>query len=147
MSVEIRDLQAGDRAAWDALYAGYAAFYEVEQTDEMRDRVWGWLMDDAHGVRGLIAVKGGVAVGLAHPRRFARPLAAAQGLFLDDLFVSPDGRGARVGEALIDAVEAQAKEDGASVVRWITADDNYRARGLYDQVAERTMWITYDREV
>ena len=30
------------------------------------------------------------------------------------------------------------------MVRWITADDNYRGRAKYDQHASRTMWITYD---
>ena len=29
-------------------------------------------------------------------------------------------------------------------LRWITADDNYRARSLYDKIAERTKWVTYD---
>jgi hypothetical protein len=30
------------------------------------------------------------------------------------------------------------------VIRWITADDNYRARAVYDRVATRTKWVTYD---
>jgi hypothetical protein len=37
-----------------------------------------------------------------------------------------------------------AGQNGWSVVRWITADDNYRGRGKYDQHATRTMWVTYD---
>lgn len=145
MAVTIRALEAGDRAAWGGLYASYAEFYDVPQTDEMRDRVWGWLMDRSHEVCGIVAVQGDQLVGLAHYRGFARPLAAATGGFLDDLFVSPDARGLRAGEALIEGLEAIATEKGWSVIRWITADDNYRARGLYDQVAERTMWVTYDR--
>jgi hypothetical protein len=32
------------------------------------------------------------------------------------------------------------------VIRWITADDNYRARAKYDQLASRTPWITYDMQ-
>lgn len=28
------------RSDWDGLYAGYAAFYRVEQTPAMRDTVW-----------------------------------------------------------------------------------------------------------
>lgn len=147
MALEIRKVAPGDRAGWDTLYAAYAAFYEVAQTNEMRDRVWGWLMDDAHEVQGLIALRDARPVGLAHIRPFARPLAAAKGLFLDDLFVAPEGRGAAVGAALIAETEAQAQRCGASVVRWITADDNYRARGLYDRLAERTMWVTYDMDV
>lgn len=145
MSVVIRGVEPEDRADWGTLFTAYAAFYRVEQTEQMRDLVWDWLMDVNHEVQGLIALRDGVAVGLAHTRPFARPLAAAKGLFLDDLFVSPEGRGARVGTALIEAIEQQAKEQGASVIRLITADDNYRARGLYDQMAERTMWITYDQ--
>jgi hypothetical protein len=37
-----------------------------------------------------------------------------------------------------------ALERGWAVVRWTTADDNYRARAVYDQLATRTTWITYD---
>lgn len=147
MSVEIRAVAPGDRAAWGRLYAAYADFYKVAQSDEMRDRVWGWLMDADHEVEGLVALQDGGPVGLAHFRGFARPLAAATGGFLDDLFVSPEARGLRVGQALITELEIIAKARGWSVIRWITADDNYRARGLYDQIATRTMWVTYDREV
>jgi ribosomal protein S18 acetylase RimI-like enzyme len=50
-----------------------------------------------------------------------------------------------VADALIDHLATMARERGWSVVRWITADDNYRGRGVYDRVAKRTMWITYDR--
>ena len=32
-----------------------------------------------------------------------------------------------------------AAAEGMSVVRWITADDNYRARTAYDRVATRTV--------
>jgi hypothetical protein len=45
---------------------------------------------------------------------------------------------------LIDAVMAQAHAQGHSVVRWITAADNARARGLYDKVAQAGDWVTYD---
>jgi GNAT superfamily N-acetyltransferase len=112
----------------------------------MRARVWGWTQDPAHEVKGLIAEDAhGQAIGMAHYRPFARPLSASTGCFLDDLFVDPAARGQRVADALIDHLAAMARERGWSVVRWITADDNYRGRGVYDRVAKRTMWITYDR--
>ncbi|MFZ1425207.1 MAG: hypothetical protein WAS21_00385, partial [Geminicoccaceae bacterium] len=44
------------RAAWEALYADYAAFYGVEQTPSMRATVWGWLNDPGHEVDGLVAL-------------------------------------------------------------------------------------------
>ena len=37
-----------------------------------------------------------------------------------------------------------ARARGWSVVRWITADDNYRARTLYDRVARKTSWNLYE---
>lgn len=146
-AIRIVPLAARHRADWERLYAGYAEFYRVTQTPEMRATVWGWIMDPAHEVNALVAEDAaGRAVGLAHYRTFARPLSASTGCFLDDLFVLPATRGMRVGEALIDALAAMARERGWSVVRWITADDNYRARTAYDRIATRTMWITYDRK-
>ncbi|GLS86581.1 N-acetyltransferase [Cypionkella aquatica] len=142
--LEIRALQAEDHAAWAALYAGYAGFYGVEQTDAMRATVWGWLMDPAHGTEGLVAVLDGVVVGITHYRAFARPLSASVGGFLDDLFVGPLARGSGAAEALIAGVADVGRKRGWTLIRWITAEDNYRARGLYDRVAEKAKWVTYD---
>jgi GNAT superfamily N-acetyltransferase len=140
----IRAVAAADRAAWDRLYAGYAAFYKVTQTPEMRDTVWSWLMDAGHSTNGLVAELDGIVVGLAHYRSFARPLSASTGGFLDDLFVNPDLRGSGAAAALIKGLEDLGRAKGWTVIRWITADDNYRARGLYDRVADKTKWVTYD---
>jgi GNAT superfamily N-acetyltransferase len=141
----IRPPQASDRQSWDRLYQGYAQFYQVTQTPEMRDRVWGWLQDAAHECQCLMAFAAdGRAVGLAHFRAFARPLSASTGGFLDDLFVEPDARGAQAGTLLIAAIQAHGAQHHWSVIRWITADNNYRARSAYDKIATRTAWITYD---
>lgn len=147
MSPVIRPIVAADRDTWAVLYQAYATFYGVEQTPDMRERVFDWLLSDTHEVNGFCAMQGDVMVGIAHYRSFARPLAAASGLFLDDLFVSPDARGTGAGDALIDAVRGAAAAGGHSVVRWITAKDNARARGLYDKVATETAWVTYDLPV
>jgi GNAT superfamily N-acetyltransferase len=141
----IRPPQAKDRAAWDVLYQGYAAFYKVDQTAQMRDTVWAWLHDPAAQSKGLVAEgSDGTLLGLTHFRPFARPLSATTGAFLDDLFVAPDARASGVAEALIDGVKRIAQTRGWSVVRWITAENNYRGRGLYDRVATQTKWVTYD---
>lgn len=142
--MEIRAVRASDKAEWAALYAGYAAFYKVEQTEAMRETVWGWLMDSAHGTEGLVAEIDGALVGLAHFRPYARPLSASVGGFLDDLFVGPAARGSGAAEALITALGDLGRARGWTVIRWITAEDNYRARGLYDRLADRTKWVTYD---
>jgi GNAT superfamily N-acetyltransferase len=83
-------------------------------------------------------------VGLAHVRAFARPLSASTGGFLDDLFVDPAARGSGAAQALIGAVAEEGRRRGWSVVRWITARDNARARAVYDRLAAETPWVTYD---
>lgn len=143
--ITIRALHLDDRAQWDVLYQGYATFYNVTQTAQMRDTVWSWLHDASKDPRGLVAARpDGTLIGLAHFRPFPRPLSATTGCFLDDLFVSPDARGTGAADALIEKVRSIAAGEGWSVVRWITAENNYRGRGVYDRVASKTAWVTYD---
>jgi ribosomal protein S18 acetylase RimI-like enzyme len=147
LNVRIQPLSVDRRSEWEALYAAYAAFYRVEQSSEMRDRVWSWIMEEPRQVFGLIAVdRMERAIGLAHFREFARPLSATKGGFLDDLFVAPQARGTGAVEALLSAVAAEGRERGWSVIRWITSETNYRARAAYDRVATRTQWLTYDMQ-
>ncbi len=85
---QVRPLQSGDHDRWRELYAGYAAFYELTQTDEQAERTWAWLIDPAHELEGLVAQGAdGHLVGLAHVRAFARPSTATVGGYLDDLYV------------------------------------------------------------
>lgn len=142
--VIVRSTAAGDEAAWKQLYRGYRDFYNMEHADEKIDTVWGWIHDPEHETRGLVAELDGRILGLANFRRFARPLSASHGLFLDDLFTSQDARGKGVGSALLTRLAEIARDESATVVRWITADDNATARSLYDRVAKQTPWVTYD---
>lgn len=137
--------QVEHRDAWERLYAAYAEFYRVEQTPVMRERVWGWIHDRDHELEALVALGvSGEPIGLAHFRPFARPLSATTAGFLDDLFVEPQARGSGAAPALIAAVAEEGRRRGWSVIRWITAEDNYRARAVYDRLAQRTGWVTYD---
>jgi GNAT superfamily N-acetyltransferase len=133
--------------AWRGLYDGYAAFYKRQMTDEIAGVVWGWLMDPDHELEGALALLDGTAVGLAHYRRMPSPLRGSDIGFLDDIFVAPEGRGRDIGRALFAHLEAAARAKGWGVVRWITADDNYRARGLYDTLARKTSWNLYEMQI
>jgi GNAT superfamily N-acetyltransferase len=145
MTITIRPPTQSDHQAWDVLYQGYAEFYNVTQTGAMRDTVWGWLMDDAKDVHGFVAEDhNGELLGLAHYRPFARPLSASTGGFLDDLFVAPEGRGQGIADSLIGTLRDHGRAHGWTVLRWITAEDNYRARAVYDRLADKTKWATYD---
>ncbi|MGH1548588.1 GNAT family N-acetyltransferase [Leifsonia poae] len=66
---------------------------------------------------------------------------------MDDLFVIEEERGKGVGGALLQQARSLAEERGLGVVQWITAHDNDTAQKLYDQVANRTQWVTYEIEL
>jgi hypothetical protein len=53
-------------------------------------------------------------------------------------------RGSGTVDELFAAAKTLGRERGWSVIRWITAENNYRARGVYDRLATRTNWVTYD---
>jgi ribosomal protein S18 acetylase RimI-like enzyme len=136
------------RSDWERLYAGYAEFYKVEQTAAMRDTVWRWIFDPERELEALVAVDGaGRAVGLAHYRPLLRPLRASVAGFLDDLFVEPGLRGTGVVQALMRKLAEIGRAKGWASIRWLTAEDNYRARAFYDTIAARTVFLTYEMKL
>ncbi len=146
----VRPVRESEFEAWTRLYRGYAAFYATPTSDEHQRQIWSWIHDDK-SVTCLVAVptdddgnEAGEPQGLAHLREWVRPLRGLIAGYLDDLFVDPDHRGSGVVDALFAAIDAIAVDRGWSIVRWTTADDNYRARAVYDRLATRTTWITYD---
>lgn len=137
-----------DFADWRRLYEGYATFYKRPMDDRIAGTVWRWLLDPAHVLEALLARTGeGRVVGLAHFRAMPRPLTGSTAGFLDDLFVEPSLRGTGLADRLLEALAETGRARGWALIRWLTADDNYRARGVYDRHATRTMWITYQMDL
>ena len=148
MTISVNPVTNDDREQWEALYHGYAEFYQVPMNDEILDTVWGWIHDDNNPFFGLVAKdENGKAVGLMHCRQMTSPLRGALVGFLDDLFVSPDARGQGVVEALYEALNDVGKEQGWPFIRWITAENNYRGRAVYDKLSDKTHWVTYQMTV
>jgi GNAT superfamily N-acetyltransferase len=145
--VVIRPVESSDEEAWSALYADYHEFYKLPADPSKVSTVFNWILTSAHGMTGLVAVSSSSSseiLGLANFRPFARPSTATVGIYLDDLFVSPNARGKGVASQLLDAVAQEAGKQGAGLVRWITAEDNADARRVYDKLAKKTHWITYE---
>ena len=147
---KVRPVRADELADWTRLFRGYADLYSCPTSDAHQDQIWRWIHED-HTVEALVAVPvdaTGAEVdapqGLAHLRSWVRPLRGVISGYLDDLFVEPAFRGTGAVEALFDEINRLALERNWATVRWTTADDNYRARAVYDQRAVRTAWITYD---
>lgn len=142
--ISVRAATASDRQRWEELFHGYRTFYGNDHDASVAERVWGWVRDPEHEVGALVAELDGEVVAIAHWRRFARPSVGQTGIYLDDLFADPAVRGRGAGRALIEHLQQLAAAEGHSVVRWITADDNATAQRLYDGVATKTRWLTYD---
>ena len=140
----IRDIHLKDKEQWERLYKGYADFYKVEMNGKILQTVWNWMHDKSHEVNGLVYEVDGNIVGLAHYRRMPSPLRGQDIGFLDDLFVDPEYRGHRIGEKLIIKLKEISRSKGWNLVRWITREDNLRAKSLYNRVSEKTTWDVYE---
>ncbi|EGD24247.1 GNAT family N-acetyltransferase [Prescottella equi] len=140
----IRFLLPADEARWRVLFRAYREFYELPESEEVVSRAWGWFMDPRHECKALVAEVDGEILGFAHHRRFSSPYTGTTGLFLDDLFTDPAARGRGVGRALIGRLTEMAAAEGHALVQWVTAEDNHQAQALYDTLAKRTNWVTYE---
>jgi ribosomal protein S18 acetylase RimI-like enzyme len=150
MTPQIRPIERRDHDSWRELFTAYGEFYETEFSPGVLDGVWTWLMDADHDVSALVAEAAGRGgrslVGFAHLRRLHDTFTAGPGWSLDDLYVIPDHRGEGIARSLIAACTATAHAAGGGTLRWITASDNTTAQRLYDTVATRTSWVTYEKE-
>jgi GNAT superfamily N-acetyltransferase len=142
-NIEIRPIQADERAAWEPLWKGYQAFYQVAIPDETTNVTWARLHDPAEPMDVLGAYVDGRLCGIVHYLFHRSCWTIGNYCYLQDLFVAEDVRNLGVGRALILAVEARARAAGASRVYWHTHETNARARALYDQLAERPGFIEY----
>ena len=148
---QIRPLEPRDREIWRELFTAYGVFYETDFSPAVLDGVWDWLMDAADDVSALVAEvdtdDGTRVIGFAHLRRLHDTFTAGPAWSLDDLYVVPEHRGAGAARALITACSSTGHAAGGGTLRWITASDNTTAQRLYDTVATRTTWVTYEKEI
>jgi GNAT superfamily N-acetyltransferase len=140
--ISIGRLEAGERGAWEELFAGYHAFYgRPDWPRESYDEAWRRFEQDDQ-VHALGARVDGRLVGIVHFLVHASTT-SADFCFLQDLFTAPEARGQGVARALIAEVGRWARERGCARVYWHTQSGNETARRLYDQVAENRGFIQY----
>ncbi len=108
---------------------------------------WARFFDAAEPVHALVAESGGRLVGLVHYIFHRSTILIGPTCYLQDLFTDESLRGRGIGRALIEAVYERAKAAGAARVYWLTHETNETARRLYDQVAERSGFIQYRKQI
>ena len=144
MTVTVRPIEARDESVWRELFVAYGVFYETEFTEPQISTVWGWLMDPGHLTKAWVAEIDGAVVGFGHMRTHWDTFTGGPAWFLDDLYTSSAARGHGAGTQIINALRAHADANGGGTISWITADDNVTAQSIYDKLAARQTWVTYE---
>jgi ribosomal protein S18 acetylase RimI-like enzyme len=140
----VRDLTAQDETAWLRLWAGYLVFYDVEMTDEQTNLTWSRLMDPASKIKGLVALDStGRVVGMCNYILHDNTWTATPVCYLEDLMVEQGVRGGGVGEAMIAELKERMDQQGWARIYWMTRENNYRARGLYDKFSKADGFVRY----
>jgi GNAT superfamily N-acetyltransferase len=147
----IRAVAAGDFDAWKPLWDAYNAFYgrkgPTALPEEITQATWSRFFDSDEPVHALVAESAGRIVGLAHYLFHRSTTQLGPICYLQDLFTVEEARGKGIGRALIEAVYGKAREGGAKRVYWQTHETNATAMRLYEQVAERSGFIVYRKDV
>jgi L-amino acid N-acyltransferase YncA len=148
MKTVVSELSLNDREGWESLYYEYAEFYKVPMDQTILDTVWSWIFDVNNKFYALVAKdESGNYLGFMHYRAMPSPLRGKLVGFLDDLYVKTEARGDGVVDALYKELNYFASKNDWPFVRWITADNNYRGRSVYDKLSDKTQWVTYQMPV
>jgi GNAT superfamily N-acetyltransferase len=149
--VDIRPVRPTDKAAWLPLWDGYNAFYgRVGPTaldPAITDQTWARFFDGYEPVEAMVAERDSRLVGLVHHLFHRSTTMVGPTCCLQDLFTLPECRGQGVGRALIEVVSARARAAGAARVYWLTHDTNATAMRLYDDVATKSGFVVYRKEL
>jgi GNAT superfamily N-acetyltransferase len=128
------------------LIAAYQRFYEVETTDDERNRAF-FSRFVAPSEDGMLlgAWRDDQLLGYACLYWHFTSLVPAETVLMNDLYVAKGERREGIGRALIEAAAKDARGRGAHHLEWATAPGNQTARRLYDSTgAERSEWVEYE---
>lgn len=147
MTIEVVALEPKHKDGWLAMWSGYLTFYQEDLPAEQTELTWARLMDPAFNLHGFVAVHDGLVVGLTNYSWTNSTWDEHPNVYLEDLFVDENLRGGGIGRSLIETVSHVAHAQGSKRVRWITHNTNVTARRLYDQLAEVSEFVMYDRTI
>ncbi|MDG3575069.1 GNAT family N-acetyltransferase [Rhizobium sp. YJ-22] len=118
------------------------AEHEVAATEET---VAESLFGPASVTRALICERDGVAIGFAVWFFSYSTWLAKNGLYLEDLYVTPDARGSGAGKALMKRLARIAVENGCGRFEWSVLDWNEPAIRVYDAIGAEPQaeWLRY----
>jgi len=144
--MKIRPLAKADYEEWRKLWVAYLDFYETSLKAKIIDETFSRFIDnDQIRQNALVAENEGNLAGLVHYIFHLDTWEIREVCYLQDLFVIPQNRGKKIGQLLIEGVYERADKYGAPSVYWLTQESNVSARKLYDQLADLTPFVHYER--
>jgi len=150
-TMTIRDVAASDYEPWLTLWNGYNAFYgrsgPTALPAEVTQTTWQRFFDAREPVYALVAELDGSLIGLTHYLFHRSTTLIAPICYLQDLYTAPERRRTGVGRALIEAVYECARDAGSPRVYWQTHETNLVGQRLYEQLAERSGFIVYRKNL
>ena len=133
--MQIRHARPGDEAQLAALL-------------EDHERHYGYAVREGAGAEGaaylskggtlcLVADNDGALAGFAILNPYFPGPRLSHGLFLKELYIAASARSAGLGEKMIEAIRALAKQRGDTRVIWTTGEENKGSQRFYDRLGIR----------
>jgi GNAT superfamily N-acetyltransferase len=85
----------------------------------------------------LVAERGGAVVGMVTGQLLVSTAEGGPSVLLEDLVLVEPARGGGLGRALVEALEAWARERGATRVQLLVDEENLAALGFYRRIGWR----------
>ncbi|WP_375398259.1 GNAT family N-acetyltransferase [uncultured Sphingomonas sp.] len=140
MTLTIRPAAPGDAATVLRFIRALAAFERepdaVVATEAMIDMA---LFGPAPAAEAVIAEQGGDAVGLAAWFHTFSTWTGRRGMWLEDLYVTPEARGSGIGRALLRHLAGIALDRECARFEWSVLDWNEAAKAVYRAAGAEAM--------
>lgn len=149
MSVLLRPARREDTAELLRLIRELARYEKAaDQVETDEAQLASTLFDAGATAHAIVAEQGGRLVGMAIYFFNYSTWQGRNGLYLEDLFVEPEQRGAGIGKALLARLAAIAVERDCGRFEWSVLDWNTPAIEFYESLGARAQseWVRYRLE-
>jgi GNAT superfamily N-acetyltransferase len=146
MTLIVRDATPAD-AATILRFVRELADYEkaIHEVEASEDSVRASIFGEGSVTRALIAERDGEPIGMAVWFFSYSTWQARNGLYLEDLYVTPAARGTSAGKALLRRLAQLALENGCGRFEWSVLDWNEPSIRVYEAIGAEPQkeWIRY----
>jgi GNAT superfamily N-acetyltransferase len=133
--MQIRHARPGDEAQLAALLEDHERHYGFPVREGAGAEGAAYLAEG--GTLCLVADDNGKLTGFAILNPYFPGPRLSHGLFLKELYVAQSARSSGLGEKMIEAIRALAKQRGDTRVIWTTSEDNKGSQRFYDRLGIR----------